>query len=409
MLPFRIAGRYLRSKKSHAAVNIISYVAIAGVALAAAAMTVVLSVFNGFGDLITARVAASEPDLVVEATSGKALRDADSIVTAIESLLPGSRCYRAIDEIGFVINGTRQTPASIRGVEPTSPMVDALGSTLVDGEAMVCRDVVGNNLSIISIGLANTLLAPPSPVNYIKIYEPRRTGRINPSLPMRAFRADSILVAGVFRSTDAELDENLMIVPIEVARKLLDYTTQASRVEIYLPPGSDTAADMLAVERALGNEVTVKTRYQMHESSYRMVNIEKWMTLMMLTFILVIASFNVLSAMSILIVEKRENIAIMRAIGASESFIRRIYVMLTLRIAVVGGLVGVAIGVALALCQQYFGWIQLAATDSSVLALDAYPVRVSLTDLVVVVAIVVTIGALTALIINYSMKARRRN
>lgn len=406
MLYNRIAGRYLRSKKSHAAVNIISWVAIAGVALAAASMVIVLSVFNGFGDLINSRMSALEPDFTVTAAQGKAVANADSLVRAIEAATGSGIAYAVVEERGFAINGFHQSPVKLRGIESTSPLLRAISPWTIDGldDVGLTRDSF--NMAMLSVGVANVLTAPPSPINFIKVYVPRRRGCINPSLPMNAFRADSVLVAGVFRCEDAQFDEGLMLMPLQAARHLMDYTSQASYVEVWLPDG--VTATSRGLEKQLGPGYVVKSRIEQHESAFRMVNIEKYVTLLMLTFILVIASFNILSAMSILIVEKRGNMAVFRAMGASERFTRKIFVALTRRIALTGGVAGIIIGVILALLQQYCGLIKLSATDPSMLAVQAYPVKVAPLDLVIVAAIVAAIGWLASLIIDYSLRPRRK-
>lgn len=399
MIADKIALRYLTSKKSHSAVNIISYVSIAGVALATAAMIIVLSVFNGFSDFALAKTSLIDPDMRVSPLSGKVINNADSICEAIGSIEGVKIAAPVIAEKGFAIAGDRQTPVELRGIAPDGPTANALTRIIIDGEAML--DTIGPyTTAISSVGIANNLLVSPRAPRPVSIYEPRRVGRINPANPANAFRRDSLLIAGVFQVEQQEYDTDILFVPIATARRLLSYASEASEIEISVEPGADPAAVKSAVKAALSPALAVSDRLEQQAQSLRMIAIEKWVTLAMLIFIMVIASFNILSTMSILIVEKRPNHAILRAMGAPKQLIGSIYSRLSFIITAIGGCAGLALGVGLSLAQQYGKFIKFNAEDMTAMAIDAYPVRVIPADILIVAAIIAATGTACALIMR---------
>lgn len=403
MLPLRIALRYLFSKKSHSAVNIISYVSMAGVAFASAAMVIVLSVFNGFSDFTEQKMSRLQPDLLIEPTHGKTIADADSLA-AILSGIPGViSSSPVITEKAFATSGEYQTPLTIKGIPTDDVSISQIGTIIIDGAAILISE---NDLTtaIASIGTANTLRSAPSMERTVRIYEPRRQGQINPSNPMGAFRADSVFIAGVYRTDQPEWDDDMLILPIGTARHLLDYTDEASSIELRLIPGADIREIKKTVENILGPQMTVKNSIEQQEHAFKMIRIEKWVTLLMLTFILLIASFNILSTMSMLIVEKQPNLAVFKAIGAADGMIRRIFSSLSFLISTIGGIAGIILGTLLSLAQQAGGFIKLHASDPNALAITAYPVRVNPADILIVAAIAAIIGLMTSSIIGMTLR-----
>lgn len=404
MLTDRIARRYMASKKSHAAVNIISYVSIAGIAVGAAAMVIVLSVFNGFSALVDSRLSALDPDFAVTATEGKGVGDADALAAAISAVPGVENAVPGVEERGFMTHGGRQMPVVLTGVADDDPLTGRLRGMLLDGTNFLGLSDDSIATTILTVGAANTLMAPPDPYNPLYINVPRRRGRINPALPHMAFRTDSVVVAGVVRTDRQELDGDHIFVPLSVARKLLDYGDRATAVNIYLQEGAEPAALRRSVSEKLPDGLQLLDRRQMHEEAFRMVNIEKYVTLLVLVFILIIASFNILSTMAMLIVEKQPNIAIFTAMGADRPFIRSIFRQLTLRINCTGGLIGIVLGVGVALLQQCCGIVKLNASDPTALAVSAYPVRVLPADILIVAAVVAAIGFVSAAIVSRGLK-----
>lgn len=396
-LSLRIAYRYLIARKSHAAVNIISLVSMVGVALAVAAMVVVMSVFNGFAGFTASRVTALEADLTVLPDSGKVIADAPAVAGIVSRIDGVARVDETIEERAFAIHGDFQAPVRMRGVDPDSPFMKRLGGMTIDGGCAV-GDIDGYGMAMMSVGASNALRAAPSGDYAVRIYEPRRIGRISPANPARAFRADSVWVAGVFRSDTEEADADMMVVSLATARRLLDYTSEASFIEVTLDPGADIARVKRQIEKALPDGLTVKEPIERQAEAFRMINMEKWVTLLMLTFILIIAAFNILSTMGMLMAEKRSNMAVMRWLGAPASMAGAIFGWLGALITLAGGVAGLLLGCGVTLLQQYCGIVKMTVSDPGALALDVYPVKLLGADLPVVAVIVVVVALVAAFI-----------
>ena len=396
-LSLRIALRYLFSKKSHAAVNVLSYISMAGVAVAAAAMVIVLSVFNGFSDFTARKMSNFTPPLKITSSSGALINDADSVMKAAEAVRGVSVASPVITQRAFAVTDDYQSPVVICGVAADGPTYRALSNAIIDGRPSLYYDVEGiPNTAIASVGVANALRTFPAvPVN-VKIYEPRRHTRMNPANPLAAFRCDSLVVNAVYRIDENEYDSEYIFVPLQFARNLLSYDAEATSIEIDTAPGADVEAVAGQLRSCLGPGYVVANRLEQQQEAFRMINVEKWITMVMLTFILVVATFNVLSIMSIMILEKRSNRNIFIAMGATGGMISGIFGWLSMLTTAIGGVIGVIFGVTLSLLQQLFGFIKLGAADPSQLSIDVYPVSVNPVDIVVVIAIIIGVGGLTA-------------
>lgn len=402
MLSLRIALRYLFSPKSHTAVNVISLISMAGIAVAAMAMVCVLSVFNGFRDLASDRLSAIDPDLLVTAADGRVIPAADSLASAIASLDGVRGAAPVLRQKALAISGEAQTPVTVKGVPEGYSALTGLMSTVIDGVMAdepdsVCRERYGHPLALLSVGAAIASGARPSLDHPLLLTVPRRLGRINPALPIGAFVTDTLFVSGVFQTNDQETDEDCVIIPLSSARRLFDYTDEASAIEVAFAPGADPAAAEARVNAMLGNGFTVADRLRQQEDSYRMIEIEKWITFAMLIFVLVMASFNVLSTMSMLMIEKADNMRIMRALGASDTLLSRIFMQEGLLIALIGGALGITAGVVLSLLQQHLGIISLGG-DHSQMSVLSYPCRLALQDVLLTAGVVTAIGFLSGII-----------
>lgn len=387
----RIALRYLFSPKSHSAVNIISAVSVAGIAVATMAMVVVLSVFNGFHSLIEERLSLLDAPFKVEAAEGKTILRADSLAAAIAALPQVRAVAVTIDDQALAMIGSEQMTVRLRGVEPEAyASVVALDSVVAAGEAWVDY-VPGRRSATLSVGVANRLRAyVGSETELLALFVPKRLGRINPANPLSAFRSDSLTVSAVYITNQQELDDNVVYVPLSTARRLLQYTSEASAIEVNAPESALTA-----IRTAVGPDYRVLTRYEQQAGAYQIVNMEKWMSFMLLGFILIVASFNIISTISLLILEKENNAVTLRAIGASRAFIRRIYAIQGWLITLAGGLLGIIVGSLLCLSQQHWGWLKLAG-DESQLSITSYPVQLHFIDLLPILAMVALIAAVTS-------------
>lgn len=400
MLSLRIALRYLFAPKSHAAVNIISLISMAGIAVAAFAMVCVLSVFNGFTDLAASRLSAVDPEIKITLPYDAVIADGDSLAGVIGKIDGVAHVRQVIEQRALAVNDGDQMPVRVRGVSERYSDVSALAGLVIDGEMLDGPDM---EYALLSVGVAVRTGARPSLERPFMLTAPRRLGRINPAFPMAAFRTDTLFVSGVYQTNQGEYDEDLVYIPLSSARRLFDYTTEITSLDVAVTPGRDPSDVAENIDRQLGGEYIVADRMQQQEASFRMIRIEKWITFLMLLFVLVMASFNVLSTMSMLIIEKRDNMLILTALGASRGMLRRIFLDEGLLIALIGGFIGIAVGVTMCLLQQHFGFISLGG-DPSQMSIDHYPCRPALGDIFVTAGVVVAIGFVSGFISSRAVK-----
>lgn len=391
---FHIALRYLLAKKSHKVVNVISLISIAGVAVATTAIVVVLSVFNGFSDLARKQLSAIDPDIKIVPTEAKVFAGADSLANILQNMPEVACAMPVLQERALVAGQNAQTPIIIKGVDPVriGEMVD-LDALLIDGVYSGTGGPVDSLPGIqLSVGVAVATGMRPSPDTKATIYMPRRLGRINPANPAAAYRELTSTVTGVFRIDQPEYDTEFVLAPLNKIRSLLEYGQgEASAIEVKAAPGTspEKLAGILADK--LPEELSILGREQQQAETFRMIAVEKWVTFLMLVFILVIASFNIVSTLSLLVIEKRRNMSTLRALGATKRMVSGIFVTLGWLITAAGGLIGISIGIILSLGQEYFGFIKLAG-DPSALTIDVYPVHLEWPDIAAVLAAVLIVG-----------------
>lgn len=403
MVLTKIALRYLVSKKAHNAVNIISIISVLGVVVTTAALVCVLSVFNGFRGLIMDRLAKLDPPIAITAVQGKTIADADSVLAVVNSVPGVKLAMPVVEDNALAIFADYQMPVRLKGVPDAYNQLTQVDSVLVDGVWMM-RDQV-SAYAVAGVGPALRLHVRPGYLRMLQLYAPQRQGRVNLANPMGAFTSDSLFVAGIFQLQQNAYDADLIYVPLDMARRLFDYDTQATAIEVSLTPDADEATVMRHFQQALGSRYAVKNRLMQQATAFRLVNIEKWMAFLLMAFILIIATFNVISTLSLLIIEKDESITTLRNLGATRSQVTRIFVMVGWLIALVGAVGGVVLGLLLCLGQQTFGWLKLGG-DPATMIVHAYPVTVVWTDVLVVFALVSAIGALTSLVITLIMRRR---
>ena len=402
-LPLKIAWRYLVSKKGHQAVNIISIVAVCGVVVATAALICVLSVFNGFRGLIMGKLAMLDPQVAITATTGKTINNADSIIDLVSAMPGVERAVPVVEDQALAIYAQMQMPVRLKGVPDDYNTMNGMDSIIVDGEWKL-RDQV-SRFAVAGAGPAVRLMVRPESLGMVRLYAPQRQGRVNLANPMGAFRQDSVFVSGVFQLQQNSYDADLIFVPLEMAMNLFDYETEATQIEVRLTPEASEQQVMRGIAQALGDGYQVKNRLMQQREAYRLVNIEKWMAFLLLAFILVIATFNVISTLSLLIIEKDDSIATLRALGAHDRQISRIFVLQGWLITLAGAVTGVVIGLILCLCQQQFGWLHLSG-DPANMIISAYPVEVQWLDVVITLALVAAVGLLTSMVTALIMRRR---
>lgn len=393
MLAARIAARYLFSKKSHGAVNVISAISVAGVAVATAAIVVVLSVFNGFTRLAQSHLSAADPDLMATAAVGKAFAGADSLAAALEALPEVAAAEPTLTERGLMVCDGRQLPVVFKGVAPGYERIVDMPRLMAVGAFAADTTGYGFAPAQLAVGVASRLDIRPG-VSHPELYVPRRVGRINPANPAGAFFSVPLEVTGVMQVEQMDFDADHTFIPLVDARQILQYGAgEATAVEVALAPGVSERRGREAVQSVLGNGFKVLGREAQHAESFRMIAIEKWITFAMLAFILIVAAFNVISTLSLMVIEKRENMATLRYLGARRHTVRGVFMWQGAIITLGGGVIGLVAGIALSLAQQYGKFITLGG-DPSKMTIDVYPVAVAPGDIAAVSAILVVVSAL---------------
>ena len=373
-LPLYIAGRYLFAKKSHNVINIISAISAAGMAIGTAALILIMSVFNGFNGIIKDNLAAVEADLRIVPAEGK-------------SFVPN----------GDTFDRLRQNP----GVESISEVIADKVFVSYEGKQSVvnARGVAEiYEKAIASSDLAWKLGINPKFISPVQIWYPDRTGTISPSNPAASLHTAEVFVSSVTdipHTSDAGADGTL-IIPIDVMRSLTGYSTEVTALELRFAEGLSARERRRigkAVEKGLGPAFTVQDRYMQDEALYKMMRYEKAAIFMILLFVVIIIALNIFGSLSMLIIEKKDDIATLRAMGADDTLIRRIFVLEGWMISLLGMAVGVVFGVGLALAQQHFGLVKMPGN----FVVEAYPVVLRLGDVLLSASGVALIGLLVAL------------
>jgi ABC-type lipoprotein release transport system permease subunit/ABC-type Zn uptake system ZnuABC Zn-binding protein ZnuA len=390
-LPFYIARRYLFAKKSHNAINIISLVSMCGVVVATVAMICTLSVFNGFKELTTTLFSVFDPQLKITAVEGKVFDPAKAAFDAVRRLPEVSLCCGTLQENALAVYGNRQEISILKGVDSSFSALVQIDTVIIDGSFKLNEGDI--NYAVLGIGLASSLGINAAFAYPIDIYMPKRNEVINIANPSAAFQMECAFVGGVYHINQPVYDEGFMIVSINMLRQMLDYETEVSALELRLVEGADVTAVKKKIISILGDEFAVKDRYEQQEASFKMVQIEKWVSFLMLCFILVLALFNLLGSLAILMIEKEDDVSKLRSMGADNRMINRIFLFEGWMISLFGAMAGVVIGLALCFLQQRFGLISLGATAGT-FVVDAYPCEVEWMDVIIVFITVVVIGFL---------------
>lgn len=391
---FRIALRYFFSGKSHGAVNVISGISVAGVAVATAAIVIVLSVFNGFSHLARERFSAVDPDLMAVSARGAAFAGADSLLRKVSDAEGVEAAVATLTERGLLTAGDdAQLGVVFKGVDKDYDRIANLDRI---ADYSVSRPE-GDTLPGTSVGVGAAARLGILPGTPIELYTLRRVGRINPANPASAFFSATLGVDRIVRTDQLEFDADHIIIPLDVARDLLQYDgDEATAIEVKLAPGAGSGKVAREIKQLLGPDFEILTREQQHAEAYRMIAVEKWVTFAMLIFILIIAAFNIVSTLSLMVIEKRDNMSTLRFLGATRSMVRGVFAAMGAMITVAGGVIGTVLGLALSLAQQWGGFIRLSG-DQSKLSITEYPVHVEGQDILAVMGIVILVAAASAL------------
>ena len=396
--PFYIAKRYLFSKKSHNAINVISAVSVCGVALATLALVCTLSVFNGFQDLVATMFTAFDPELKITAVSGKVFDGQDERIQSLRQLPEIEVFSESLEDNAMVQYKGRQAMVTVKGVEDNFDRLTPIDSILYGRGELVLHDEVVD-YAIPGIELVSVLGTGIRFLDPLEVYAPKRGSRINVASPASSFNSDYLHSSGlVFAVNQQKYDASYILTSLAFARNLFQYDTEVSSVDLKLKEGSNIYKVQENISQLLGEDFRVLNRYEQQADTFRIMEVEKLISYLFLSFILLIACFNVIGSLSMLIIDKRADVVTLRNLGANDETIKRIFLLEGCLISFMGALVGVVLGVALCLVQQEFGLISLGSGDSAgAFVIDAYPVSVHIGDVVLVLCTVLLVGYLSVL------------
>ena len=390
-----IAWRYLFSKKGHNAINIVSGISAAAVTVVTAAMICVMSVMNGFGTLVERMFSEFDPVLLVVPSEGQTLRTDTLPVASLYAREDIEAISMQLEQTALVRYKDHQMPARIMGVDSLFTRTAHIDSIITDGFYSVWDGAFER--AVLGRGLAAQIGINAHFTGALHLYAPKRTGRINMLRPDQSLNHEHAFIAGTFAVNQMEYDDQLMLVSLPLAQRLFEYDEySASALRITPKEQNKSAITNLKsqISKTLGEGFRVMDRYEQQADFFRILRIEKLLTIVLLVFILLIASFNIIGSLSMLIIDKREDIRILSHMGADEPTIRRIFLLEGWLISALGTLAGLIIGVLLCLGQQHYGWLSLGTGTEYIIS--AYPVEVQWTDILLVGSIVLALGFVAA-------------
>jgi lipoprotein-releasing system permease protein len=390
---FYIARRYLISKKSVNVINIISGVSIAGVTVGTFALVVILSVFNGLDFSIKSLFSTFDPDIKITNTvKGKSFELNSINIESIKQIAGISTVTPIIEEDAFLMYGNRQYFATIKGVPANYNEISRLDTSSITSGRFLLE---ANNVpyALVGQGVAYYLSVGLSFTDPIHIYTLQKGSKGRPTLE-NTFNHSTIYASGIFQNQQ-EIDSKYVLVPIGFAKELFQMEDRVSAVEIGLTKGTSEDVVKDEIAHILGNQFAVKTQFEQHELFYRVMQSEKWAIFFILAFILVIASFNILGSLSMLIIDKKADIAILQSMGANQKLVRTIFLFEGWMISLAGCALGLILGVLICWIQMEFGILKIPGNDGSFI-FSSYPVEIRFSDLVVIFLLVTGIGFLAS-------------
>lgn len=391
--PFYIARRYLFSKKSTHAINIISCISAVGVAVTTMALVVTLSVFNGFHDLVASFFTSFDPQIELVPAEGKTAPADDPLLQKVRKLPEVDVASECVKDQALAIYKGKQTMVWVMGVDDNFERMSRIDDILY-GDGTFLLQAANLNFAVVGIRLAETLGMNANWDSNLMIYAPRKTGQLDLANPSDGFVVDSLISPGVvFMVKQGKYDRDHVIVPITMARTLFEQQGMLSSLQIRLKNGSDLNAVKEKMQNIVGNRYRVLDRYEQQADTFRIMKVEKFIAYIFLTFILIVASFNIIGSISMLIIDKKDDVVTLRNLGATDRQISRIFLFEGRLISFFGALAGILIGLLLCWLQQQFGIVALGQS-SGTFVVDAYPVSVHPEDVLVVFATVIAVGFL---------------
>ena len=377
--PFFIARRYLFSKKSTNAINVISAISVVGVAVATMALVVTLSVFNGFHDLVATFFTSFDPQLKVVPMKGKTVTADDPVLTQIRQLPQIEVATECVEDQALAIYNGHQSTVMVKGVEDNFDSLTRISEILV-GDGEFSLHAAGMDYGILGIQLAEQLHTGYTYDHPLKIYAPRREGQ---------FYSPGVL----FNVKQAKYDKNYIITSIAFARRIFGQQGMVSSLELRLKPGSNFDAVKSEIQRLGGSQFMVRDRFEQQDDTFKIMKIEKFIAYIFLTFILMVACFNIIGSLSMLIIDKKDDVVTLRNLGANDRQIIRIFLFEGRLISAIGAVIGILLGLLLCWLQQQYGLVGLGSTTGN-FVIDAYPVSVHPEDILLIFVTVLIVGFL---------------
>ena len=389
--PFYIARRYLFSKKSTHVINIISGISVVGVAVATMALVVTLSVFNGFHDLVASLLTSFDPQIEIVPTKGKTAPADDPILTKIRNLPQVDVATESVEDQAMAIYKGRQAMIKVKGVEDNFSELSHINDILY-GDGEFSLHAANLQFGVVGIRLADNLGMTADWDGQLKIYAPKREGQLDLMNPTEGFVEDSVISPGVvFSVKQARYDRDYVLTSIAFARNLFGQQGMLSQLEIRLKPGSDLDAVKAEMQKIAGSKYRVLDRMEQQADTFKIMKIEKFIAYIFLTFILAVACFNIIGSLSMLIIDKKNDVVTLRNMGASDKQIVRIFLFEGRLISAIGAILGILVGLLLCWLQQVYGLVSLGRSSGSFIV-DAYPVSVHPEDIIIIFITVLAVG-----------------
>lgn len=389
--PFYIARRYLFSKKSTHVINIISGISVVGVAVATMALVVTLSVFNGFHDLVASLLTSFDPQIEIVPTKGKTAPADDPILTKIRNLPQVDVATESVEDQAMAIYKGRQAMIKVKGVEDNFSELSHINDILY-GDGEFSLHAANLQFGVVGIRLADNLGMTADWDGQLKIYAPKREGQLDLMNPTEGFVEDPVISPGVvFSVKQARYDRDYVLTSIAFARNLFGQQGMLSQLEIRLKPGSDLDAVKAEMQKIAGSKYRVLDRMEQQADTFKIMKIEKFIAYIFLTFILAVACFNIIGSLSMLIIDKKNDVVTLRNMGASDKQIVRIFLFEGRMISAIGAILGILVGLLLCWLQQVYGLVSLGRSSGSFIV-DAYPVSVHPEDIIIIFITVLAVG-----------------
>ena len=400
-IEWKIAWRYLFAKKQFNAIHIITAISSVAVGVVTAAMICVLSVMNGFGVMVEKMFSEFDPDLRIVKNEGKTFHFSRSSKAELQALPSVLLVSESISETALACFEDKQMPVQLMGVDSCFKQLTGIENIIVDGEYEVFDGAFDR--AVLGQGLAWKLGIGARFIHGIEVYAPKRTGKVNMLRPDANFNHEVCYISGIFAVNQQKYDEQMMLVDIDLTRRLLDYdSTEVSALHVAVNEGYSIQKVKREISAVLGEGYLIQDRYEQQEDFFRILRVEKLLTTLLLVFILLIAIFNGIGSLSMLIIDKERDIQTLSHLGASEHTIRRIFLLEGWMVSALGAMGGMVIGLTICLLQQHLGLLQLG--NGTEYVLSAYPVAVQASDVLLVSIVVLALGAIAAWIPTRKLK-----